>query len=1095
MDDAAKAQQRQRKVAVSDSSGLPPSRAIPGSAAPQLLGVGGGGGGPSSSGLLRPSSQISWADGVSEDDDYFASLAASRVSATPRGSASTVSAASLGPRRGTPAGSTDAARGSPASDEDATSTEQPGGPAVIVTSPSASTSSWVAVDVPPATAEAGDPLQPRRRIHRRNSISMPSLITGVELDDEPRMPDRNHNDGYNTSDTFSENGSDDEDDRRGSAGGGPGAAAAALTGGVGNGGMPPGAGAVSRSRKSRSTMSVGGVEELGLESDHPDLSSPANSITSINSISSLLKEKLALSLPAMLKRHRKPEYKLRGFVAILFLCIVFLVGFAHVYYNQQVLQRAYFDLIRLNHIERVLRVYNDQDGELLRGELGRFLRDSDKVYSCLPHHERKGMYCMEWMGRARLYLKYEGQSKTPEGCGKPPCVEYRCYHIEWVALADDVFPEDCFDLGADGVNGAHWYGGGHSAGMHWPLEAGRVSWAPFLTGDSVRRSHQWGNVLRRFFISSKGVAITVDPLTPLHVSASQHKHKELCLRARYDDFAFVRPTPNTPARLNYSLCTVSNGNMKDLHHHLSEKSLWDGLRESDVETVNTLLTEPVWQIAPSEADLLTEQAILNYTEDVISLGFFRQGHILVNEFWQANVGDMAMDASRFPSMKETIEIVHRRGFRIAFTLQPFIGTESVNFREAVRRKLLVGTRVPKLSGGGAEYVPALSRYRSLLSAATLDVTNKRMAPWFKDMLDELQAKYDMDGFFLDLGVAYDLPFHYKFQGPLTNPDHFMTVFTELAQSSAKVLGVSSAIARPRAPTFVTLPAVPSTWKGLQSVIPTILTYGIIGYPFIMPGAVGGDYDEEPSNGNATTSGPSLAGRNATTTASPRAAVVSSLEEAAEGVPEGDGSSGEALGLGLGLGMGIGLGAGLGAGLGQGPGAGASLGLGVGPPTGEEELQEVVRLADIELYVRWMQLATFLPVRRYTTLPNKYGSELILESARTLTSLRQKTVNPLFKKYVRDALDSGLPLVRPLWMLDPQDTACRLLADEFAIGEELIVAPVLQPGSTEREVYLPTGVWKDGIDGSLRKGSRWIHMYKVPLDKIAYFVKMPDNTRF
>lgn len=45
------------------------------------------------------------------------------------------------------------------------------------------------------------------------------------------------------------------------------------------------------------------------------------------------------------------------------------------------------------------------------------------------------------------------------------------------------------------------------------------------------------------------------------------------------------------------------------------------------------------------------------------------------------------------------------------------------------------------------------------------------------------------------------------------------------------------------------------------------------------------------------------------------------------------------------------------------------------------------------------------------------------------------------------------------------------------------------------VYLPQGVWKDGVDGSLRKGSRWIHNYRVPADKIAYFVKMPDNTRF
>lgn len=50
-------------------------------------------------------------------------------------------------------------------------------------------------------------------------------------------------------------------------------------------------------------------------------------------------------------------------------------------------------------------------------------------------------------------------------------------------------------------------------------------------------------------------------------------------------------------------------------------------------------------------------------------------------------------------------------------------------------------------------------------------------------------------------------------------------------------------------------------------------------------------------------------------------------------------------------------------------------------------------------------------------------------------------------------------------------------------------------SISLSVYLPPGVWKDGIDGSLRKGSRWLHNYRVPKDKVAYFVKMPDNTRF
>lgn len=50
-------------------------------------------------------------------------------------------------------------------------------------------------------------------------------------------------------------------------------------------------------------------------------------------------------------------------------------------------------------------------------------------------------------------------------------------------------------------------------------------------------------------------------------------------------------------------------------------------------------------------------------------------------------------------------------------------------------------------------------------------------------------------------------------------------------------------------------------------------------------------------------------------------------------------------------------------------------------------------------------------------------------------------------------------------------------------------------SLDHLVYLPQGVWKDGVDGSMRKGSRWIHNYRVPEEKIAYFVKMPDDTRF
>lgn len=64
--------------------------------------------------------------------------------------------------------------------------------------------------------------------------------------------------------------------------------------------------------------------------------------------------------------------------------------------------------------------------------------------------------------------------------------------------------------------------------------------------------------------------------------------------------------------------------------------------------------------------------------------------MLLNEHWQNQVGDFTFDSDRFPvTTNITIDIIHRRGFRIALTLQPFIATESRNFAAAVEEGLLV----------------------------------------------------------------------------------------------------------------------------------------------------------------------------------------------------------------------------------------------------------------------------------------------------------------------------------------------------------------------------------------------------------------------
>ncbi|XP_069682510.1 myogenesis-regulating glycosidase isoform X2 [Periplaneta americana] len=726
--------------------------------------------------------------------------------------------------------------------------------------------------------------------------------------------------------------------------------------------------------------------------------SPQNSITSINSISSLLKEKLALSFPAMLKKKRPQEYKLRAFVGILFLCIVFLVGFAYVFYHQQVLQRAYFESIRFNNEERVVRVFSNEGQEIMFGYLGMEL-GGDRAFPCLPHNILDDkIVCMEWMDKARLYINYTEH------------VGVRCYHITWESLRENYHPTDCYDW-SDGHG--HWYGGGQTDGMAWPIEKGSIELSPFITGDI--RQHVWGNVLKRYFINSNGVTIFIDPDTPLYVSMNTNHQRQFCLQARHDDFAYVYHSTPLP-QLNYSICTSSN--MKSLHSFFSEKQLWDGLNEEDLKVITSLLTEPVWQIPSASGSELTEVAIYNYTEDVIALGFLKQGHVLLSESWQPHVGDFTLDPVRFPTMDETIDIIHRRGFRIVFTIQPFLSTESTNFADAVWKHLLVSEREP------SHHIPALTRYKGVESAGMLDITNNRTVPWLQAKLKSLVDKYHIDAFYLDIGTAYDMPHYYRFENPLTNPDEYKTIFIDSILRSVDVVGVSSAITRPQAPVFVSLPPFASTWKSMQLIIPTVLTYGIMGYPFIMPGAVGGDYDMPGEyNSDFTKNSSAVANKS------------------------------------------------------------------------HEDGGNNIHLPDKELYVRWLQLATFLPVIRYTHLPSKYGDERVLEMAKFLTSLRQKTVNPLLEKCVKDALDFGKPIIRPLWLLDPNDPTCHLVVDEFSVGEELIVAPVLYPRKHEREVYLPAGVWKDGIDGSLRKGSRWLHNYAVPEDKVAHFVKMPDDTRF
>ena len=95
--------------------------------------------------------------------------------------------------------------------------------------------------------------------------------------------------------------------------------------------------------------------------------------------------------------------------------------------------------------------------------------------------------------------------------------------------------------------------------------------------------------------------------------------------------------------------------------------------------------------------------------------------------------------------------------------------------------------------------------------------------------------------------------------------------------------------------------------------------------------------------------------------------------------------------------------------------------------------------------------------------------------------------PYIRAAAATAARSGLPIMRPLCLVDPEDPEGWEIADAYLLGPSLWVAPVLEEGATERRTYLPRGEWLDWWTGERLEGGRWIEA-EAPLDRIPLWVR-------
>ncbi|MGV8969076.1 MAG: TIM-barrel domain-containing protein [Microbacteriaceae bacterium] len=156
----------------------------------------------------------------------------------------------------------------------------------------------------------------------------------------------------------------------------------------------------------------------------------------------------------------------------------------------------------------------------------------------------------------------------------------------------------------------------------------------------------------------------------------------------------------------------------------------------------------------------------------------------------------------------------------------------------------------------------------------------------------------------------------------------------------------------------------------------------------------------------------------------------------------------------------------------------------------------------ELYLRSIATAAFVPIMQYHSefnhhkkpsndrtpwnIAERTGDESVVAISRAYVQLRERLL-PYLSEQARIAIAAGGPLMRALFFDFPDDERVWEYPLQWMLGEDVLVAPVLEPGVTSWDVYLPEGSWVDAFTGESIFGGRVVSRH-TPLDEVPVYVR-------
>lgn len=139
-------------------------------------------------------------------------------------------------------------------------------------------------------------------------------------------------------------------------------------------------------------------------------------------------------------------------------------------------------------------------------------------------------------------------------------------------------------------------------------------------------------------------------------------------------------------------------------------------------------------------------------------------------------------------------------------------------------------------------------------------------------------------------------------------------------------------------------------------------------------------------------------------------------------------------------------------------------------------------------VRWTQASALFPAIQFSLAPWDYGEECDHLRGEAL-KIREHCLDR-FAAAMQGAVKTGDPVIRPVWWAAAEDERALICDDEYLVGDDLLVAPVVEPGQRTRDVYLPHGTWRERQTAkAFVDGPTVLSAVPAPLDTLLVYVRI------